>query len=50
MGSDSDLDVMAGAYEALEELGFAEQTEFESPPESRFTSRATSSRRTERRS
>jgi len=37
MGSDSDLDVMAGAYEALEELGFAEQTEFESPPESRFS-------------
>jgi len=37
MGSDSDLDVMAGAYEALEELGFAEQTEFENPPESRFT-------------
>ena len=37
MGSDSDLDVMAGAYEALEELGFAEQTDFERPPESRFT-------------
>ena len=37
MGSDSDLDVMAGAYEALEELGFVEQTEFESPPASRFT-------------
>ncbi|MFD1642270.1 5-(carboxyamino)imidazole ribonucleotide mutase [Halohasta litorea] len=37
MGSDSDLDVMAGAYEALETLGFAEQTDFESPPESRFT-------------
>ena len=37
MGSDSDLDVMAGAYEALEALGFAEQTDFESPPESRFT-------------
>ena len=37
MGSDSDLDVMAGAYEALEELGFAEQTDFENPPESRFT-------------
>ena len=37
MGSDSDLDVMAGAYEALETLGFAEQTDFETPPESRFT-------------
>jgi len=37
MGSDSDLDVMAGAYEALEELGFAEQTDFDNPPESRFT-------------
>ena len=37
MGSDSDLDVMAGAYEALEELDFAEQTDFENPPESRFT-------------
>jgi 5-(carboxyamino)imidazole ribonucleotide mutase len=37
MGSDSDLDVMAGAYEALEELGFAEQTDFDKPPESRFT-------------
>ena len=37
MGSDSDLDVMAGAYEALEALGFAEQTNFENPPESRFT-------------
>ena len=37
MGSDSDLDVMAGAYEALEALGFVEQTDFENPPESRFT-------------
>ena len=37
MGSDSDLDVMAGAYEALEALGFAEQTDFENSPESRFT-------------
>jgi len=37
MGSDSDLDVMAGAYEALETLGFAEQTDVENPPESRFT-------------
>ena len=44
MGSDSDLDVMAGsetgrpgAYDALTELGFAEQTSYDDPPESRFT-------------
>jgi 5-(carboxyamino)imidazole ribonucleotide mutase len=44
MGSDSDLDVMAGseegrpgAYDALTELGFAEQTSYENPPEARFT-------------
>jgi len=37
MGSDSDLDVMAGAYDALETLGFVEQTDFDKPPESRFT-------------
>ncbi|WP_136688615.1 5-(carboxyamino)imidazole ribonucleotide mutase [Halorhabdus amylolytica] len=45
MGSDSDLDVMAGsesgrpgAYDVLtEELGFEEQTDYENPPESRFT-------------
>ncbi|WP_134672031.1 5-(carboxyamino)imidazole ribonucleotide mutase [Halorussus marinus] len=37
MGSDSDLDVMAGAYEALEELGFAELTDYDDPPEARFT-------------
>lgn len=44
MGSDSDLDVMAGsetgrpgAYDALTELGFEEQTEYEQPPESRYT-------------
>jgi len=44
MGSDSDLDVMAGsqdgrpgAYDALTELGFEEQTSYENPPESRFT-------------
>ena len=44
MGSDSDLDVMAGseegrpgAYDALTELGFEEQTDFENPPESRYT-------------
>ncbi|MFB6096594.1 MAG: 5-(carboxyamino)imidazole ribonucleotide mutase [Haloferacaceae archaeon] len=37
MGSDSDLDTMAGAFEALEELGFAEQTDFEDAPDARFT-------------
>lgn len=44
MGSDSDLDVMAGsetgrpgAYDALTELGFAEQTSYEHPPDARFT-------------
>ncbi|SNZ13453.1 5-(carboxyamino)imidazole ribonucleotide mutase [Natronoarchaeum philippinense] len=45
MGSDSDLDVMAGsedgragAYDAfVEELGFEEQTDYDDPPESRFT-------------
>ena len=43
MGSDSDLDVMAGtaespgAYDALTELGFEEQTDYDDPPESRFT-------------
>ncbi len=45
MGSDSDLDVMAGsesgrpgAYNAfVDELGFEEQTDFENPPDSRFT-------------
>ena len=44
MGSDSDLEVMMtggrrpGAYDALvTELGFEEQTDFENPPESRFT-------------
>jgi 5-(carboxyamino)imidazole ribonucleotide mutase len=37
MGSDSDLPVMEGAYEALFELGFAEQTDFSEPPEERFT-------------
>ncbi|WP_302080362.1 AIR carboxylase family protein [Salinibaculum rarum] len=45
MGSDSDLDVMAGskegrpgAYDVLtEKLGFAEQTSYEDPPEARFT-------------
>jgi 5-(carboxyamino)imidazole ribonucleotide mutase len=45
MGSDSDLDVMAGsesgrpgAYDVLTgELGFEEQTDYENPPASRFT-------------
>jgi 5-(carboxyamino)imidazole ribonucleotide mutase len=44
MGSDSDLDVMAGseegrpgAYDCLTELGFEEQTEYENPPGSQFT-------------
>jgi 5-(carboxyamino)imidazole ribonucleotide mutase len=37
MGSDSDLDVMEGAYDALRELGFAEQTDYDDPPEARFT-------------
>jgi 5-(carboxyamino)imidazole ribonucleotide mutase len=45
MGSDSDLDVMAGsesgrpgAYDVLtEELGFAELTDYDDPPETRFT-------------
>ena len=37
MGSDSDLDTMQGAFDALSELGFAEQTDFGSPPDARFT-------------
>jgi 5-(carboxyamino)imidazole ribonucleotide mutase len=37
MGSDSDLPVMEGAYEALEDLGFAEQTDFDDAPDARFT-------------
>jgi len=44
MGSDSDLNVMAGsesgrpgAHDALTELGFAEQTSYADPPEARFT-------------
>jgi len=37
MGSDSDLDVMYGAHEALTELGFAEVTEYDDPPDARFT-------------
>ncbi|WP_158057417.1 5-(carboxyamino)imidazole ribonucleotide mutase [Halorussus halophilus] len=37
MGSDSDLDVMSGAYDALTELGFEEVTDYDDPPEARFT-------------
>ncbi|QLG27572.1 5-(carboxyamino)imidazole ribonucleotide mutase [Halorarum halophilum] len=37
MGSDSDLDTMQGAFDALDELGFAEQTDFGDPPDERFT-------------
>ncbi|MFB6311405.1 MAG: AIR carboxylase family protein [Salinirussus sp.] len=45
MGSDSDLDVMMGsetgrpgAYDAfVDELGFAEQTDYDDPPDVRFT-------------
>ncbi|ADQ67712.1 phosphoribosylaminoimidazole carboxylase, pure protein [Halogeometricum borinquense DSM 11551] len=37
MGSDSDLDVMCGAHEALDELGFEEQTDFTDAPDARFT-------------
>jgi 5-(carboxyamino)imidazole ribonucleotide mutase len=44
MGSDSDLDVMAGsesgregAYDALTALGFEELTDYDDPPDTRFT-------------
>ena len=37
MGSDSDLDVMYGAFEALTELGFEEVTDYDDPPDARFT-------------
>ena len=37
MGSDSDLEVMAGAHDALDRLGFDEQTDFRDPPEARVT-------------
>jgi 5-(carboxyamino)imidazole ribonucleotide mutase len=37
MGSDSDLPVMEGAHEALTELGFAELTDYDDPPETRFS-------------
>jgi 5-(carboxyamino)imidazole ribonucleotide mutase len=37
MGSDSDLDVMAGASDALRDLGFAEQTDYDDPPAARWS-------------
>ncbi|MFB6117604.1 5-(carboxyamino)imidazole ribonucleotide mutase [Halosegnis sp.] len=37
MGSDSDLDVMYGAHQALTDLGFAELTNYDNPPEARYT-------------
>ncbi|GAA0553570.1 5-(carboxyamino)imidazole ribonucleotide mutase [Halorubrum ejinorense] len=37
MGSDSDLPVMEDAYAALDDLGFAEQTDFDEAPDARFT-------------
>ena len=37
MGSDSDLPTMEGAYDALDDLDFAEQTEFGDAPDARFT-------------
>ena len=37
MGSDSDLPTMEGAYDALDALDFAEQTEFGDAPDARFT-------------
>jgi len=37
MGSDSDLDTMQGAFDALDALGFAEQTDHADPPEERFS-------------
>ncbi len=37
MGSDSDLDDMAGASEALEALGFEELTDYDHPPDAEYT-------------
>jgi len=37
MGSDSDLPVMRGAHDALVDLDFAEQTDYDDPPGTRFT-------------
>ena len=37
MGSDSDLDRMAGASEAFDALGFDEQTDYDDPPAARYS-------------
>ncbi len=37
MGSDSDLDTMQGAFDALDALGFSEQTDHVDPPAGRFS-------------
>lgn len=37
MGSDSDLETMSGAYDALNNLGFEELTDYDNPPDSQFT-------------
>jgi 5-(carboxyamino)imidazole ribonucleotide mutase len=37
MGSDSDLDRMAGASEALSALGFAEQMKYDNPPKGQYS-------------
>lgn len=37
MGSDSDLPVMREAHAALDGLEFAEQTDYDTPPDARFT-------------
>ncbi|ERG88189.1 MAG: phosphoribosylaminoimidazole carboxylase, PurE protein [halophilic archaeon J07HX5] len=37
MGSDSDLEAMAGAHKALSRLGFAETTDRDKPPAKRFS-------------
>jgi len=47
MGSDSDLDVMAGAHDALTDLGFTEVTDDDDPPTGySFESRVVSAHRT----
>ena len=37
MGSDSDLETMSGAYDALTDLGFAELTDYDDPSEAPWT-------------
>lgn len=37
MGSDSDLEVMSGAFDALTTLGFEEMTDYDDPPATRYT-------------